>query len=192
MPATPTPAVAPANRHARKKGGRAALAAMALASVTVFAVACSSGSNPSSGNSGSNAGSGTGGGGSQTIAGGGFTVAYSSCMRSHGVKNFPDPNSQGQIAMNGNQISPESPTFQNAAKACEKLAPSGLSPGNQAKDAAIALKFARCMRSHGVTNFPDPTSGGSIALGGGSNINPKSPTFQTAQATCTKLTGFGR
>lgn len=42
------------------------------------------------------------------------------------------------------------------------------------------------MRAHGVTNFPDPSSGGGINLDG-TGINPASPSFQAAQTTCFKL-----
>jgi hypothetical protein len=50
-----------------------------------------------------------------------------------------------------------------------------------------ALNFARCMRSHGVSNFPDPTPNG-----GGFNvnvpgINPSSPAFKAAQSACRQL-----
>jgi hypothetical protein len=50
------------------------------------------------------------------------------------------------------------------------------------------IKFADCMRSHGVPNFPDPPSGGGgIQIPAGSGINPQSPAFQTAQNECMKL-----
>jgi hypothetical protein len=49
------------------------------------------------------------------------------------------------------------------------------------------LQFAACMRSHGVTNFPDPSSGGGIDINVGSGINPFSPAFKTAQTACRKL-----
>jgi hypothetical protein len=58
------------------------------------------------------------------------------------------------------------------------------------------LKFAQCMRSHGVPNFPDPQiqsgPGGGIGVrigGPGSGINPQSPAFQSAQRACGKLFG---
>ena len=42
------------------------------------------------------------------------------------------------------------------------------------------------MRTHGVTNFPDPsTSGGNIQIGG-PGLDPSSPTFQGAQKACAK------
>ncbi|HUA46046.1 MAG TPA: hypothetical protein VMA77_12500 [Solirubrobacteraceae bacterium] len=49
------------------------------------------------------------------------------------------------------------------------------------------LKFSECMRSHGITNFPDPGSSGGIQLSSSSGINPFSPAFKAAQAACGKL-----
>lgn len=46
------------------------------------------------------------------------------------------------------------------------------------------LAFARCMRSHGVPNFPDPNAGGNFYVGG---VNRASPAFRAAQASCRKL-----
>ena len=55
-----------------------------------------------------------------------------------------------------------------------------------------ALKYAQCMRAHGVTNFPDPSpSGGGIDIGPGSGINPQSPVFGSAQQACAKIGGPG-
>jgi hypothetical protein len=52
-----------------------------------------------------------------------------------------------------------------------------------------ALAFARCMRSRGVRNFPDPkVTGNSIEiLGSSSGINTQSPGFQSAQTSCKHL-----
>ncbi|MGH2857358.1 MAG: hypothetical protein ACRDMJ_07715 [Solirubrobacteraceae bacterium] len=49
------------------------------------------------------------------------------------------------------------------------------------------LKFAGCMRSHGVSHFPDPSATGSISIGPGSGIDPRSPAFQKAQQSCVKF-----
>jgi hypothetical protein len=43
------------------------------------------------------------------------------------------------------------------------------------------------MRSHGVSNFPDPGGGGGIKIPDGSGINPQSPAFQSAQRACASL-----
>jgi hypothetical protein len=43
------------------------------------------------------------------------------------------------------------------------------------------------MRSHGVPNFPDPSAGGGIQIHVSSGVNPFSPSFKAAQASCRKL-----
>ena len=48
-------------------------------------------------------------------------------------------------------------------------------------------KFSACMRKHGVTNFPDPSSQGVISIHSGMGIDPGSPTFQSARSACAKL-----
>jgi hypothetical protein len=45
--------------------------------------------------------------------------------------------------------------------------------------------YSGCMRSHGVPNFPDPSPSGGIHLS--SALNPSSPAFKAAQASCQKL-----
>jgi hypothetical protein len=47
------------------------------------------------------------------------------------------------------------------------------------------VAYADCMRSHGVTGFPDPSPGGGVALP--SSINPESPSYQNALQHCAKL-----
>ncbi len=62
----------------------------------------------------------------------------------------------------------------------------GASSGSQSPEAA-ALAYARCMRSHGVPSFPDPSPGGDFELDSGSGVNPASPVFRTAQGECKAL-----
>jgi len=117
-------------------------------------------------------------------------LAFSECMRSHGVPNFPDPNAQGVIQ--GSGINPSSSSFQAANKDCRHLLPNGgvPTPAEQAKALAQALKMSQCMRSHGITDFPDPQTGagGGIQISlhstPGSDLNPNSPKFQAAQKAC--------
>lgn len=47
-----------------------------------------------------------------------------------------------------------------------------------------ALEYSQCMHSHGVANFPDPSSGGGLHISSGSGIDPNSPVFRAAQKTC--------
>jgi hypothetical protein len=49
------------------------------------------------------------------------------------------------------------------------------------------LSFARCMRSHGVPNFPDPTSGGGFDLNNIAGLSSSSPAFEAAQRACKNL-----
>jgi hypothetical protein len=121
-------------------------------------------------------------------------LKLSECMRANGVPNFPDPNGQGVIQ--GSGIDPNSQAFQKAQQRCAaKLggAKGNRSPAQQAQAQAAALAFSKCMRSHGVSGFPDPQfgSGGEIRISlhasGGSGLDPGSPIFQKAQQTCGSL-----
>src|SRR5512133_3505088 len=108
--------------------------------------------------------------------------AYPKCMRSHGVGNFPDPDSNNALRMDG--IDRNSPTFKAAARACRSLAPTPAPPAQQAQDQAQMLAFAQCMRSHGVPAFPDPqATNGAPNLTPG-QINPNSPIVKAAIAAC--------
>jgi hypothetical protein len=57
-----------------------------------------------------------------------------------------------------------------------------LSGGN----AAQGLALARCMRAHGVADFPDPNAQGQTQISGGPNsdLNPNNPTFKKAMNAC--------
>ena len=60
-------------------------------------------------------------------------------------------------------------------------------PAQRAGAEVAGLLFSRCMRSHGVPNYPDPplASGGAIRFGfGAGGIDPVAPLFRTAQRTC--------
>jgi hypothetical protein len=132
-------------------------------------------------------------------------VAFSQCMRTHGVPEFPEP-SEGHLLIHSSDhnghvtgVNPQSAQFQAATKACAKLAPKGgkpPSPAEQAKLQEKALQFAQCMRTHGVPSFPDPEfsrggGGGGIHIGGKKNgpsrIDPSSPQFQAAQKACQSI-----
>jgi hypothetical protein len=114
-------------------------------------------------------------------------VAYAQCMRSHGVINFPDPTATG--AFTRGNLDPNSPQYRAASQACHSLQPAGtnlstsgagpVSPQRQAQ----LLAFARCVRSHGVPNFGDPTAQGLAPPG----IDPKSPAFEAAFQACRRL-----
>lgn len=115
------------------------------------------------------------------------------CMRSNGEPNFPDPSpSAGILGMVENSgVDPQSPAFQAAWKACKKYGPGGnLTPAQSAAENAEGVQESQCMRSHGVPNFPDPTTGpvGEQVINlRGTGIDPTSPTVQAASQACQKL-----
>jgi hypothetical protein len=169
---------------------RTGLLAVALAGAGVLAAGCSSGpggpgvagASASASPSASAAASGTG-----------KALEYAACMRSHGVPKFPDPTVQnGAVGFDitaADGIDPSSPQYQAALQACSSLRGGGTSNSGSSGNLAKELKFAQCMRTHGVPGFPDPNKNGGFS--GTSTINPQSATFQTAQATCMQLAGLG-
>ncbi len=109
-------------------------------------------------------------------------LAFSRCVRGHGVSNYPDPDSSGHLPASGKQIARSSPRFPTAENACVHLLASG--PGTlqqRQQKLAFALKLAQCIRRHGFPTFPDPTASGQGVPAG---IDPNSPQFRAAQTTC--------
>jgi hypothetical protein len=174
-------------RQARNRGRRrtrAALVIAALAGLAVTAAACSSGSksvgvasvSTSAPTSASSSGSPRA-----------STLAYSRCMRAHGIKDFPDPNSQGNLTLDagpGSDLNPNSPRFKAADKACKSLLPPRQAPPAGAKDAN--LKYARCMRAHGISDFPDPQADGTLRIEAkpGTDLDPNNPQYKAAYEAC--------
>jgi hypothetical protein len=88
-------------------------------------------------------------------------IAYSVCMRAHGVPGFPDPDSNGTIPKgSAQQYGVGDSQYQTARTACADLLPDsgGVSQAviQQAMDGM--RRFAQCMRSDGMSNWPDPTT----------------------------------
>jgi hypothetical protein len=127
-------------------------------------------------------------------------IVFAKCMRAHGVPNFPDP-SGGGFAVRGG-FDPQSPAVNAARAKCQQLLPPGpgLGPPPSRQTLARFLNIARCMRRHGVSDFPDPrTSAPPHPFASGirelsdiegvillfpSSINQQSPVFTRAAATC--------
>jgi hypothetical protein len=109
-------------------------------------------------------------------------IAFSHCMRSHGVPNFPDPDSHGNFPAFHTGVSKQ--TSMAADEGCKHLLPRGGNTGTsqqRREKITFALKVARCVRTHGFPTFPDP-SGSSQASPPG--IDLSSPQFQTAETGC--------
>ena len=124
-------------------------------------------------------------------------LAFARCMRSHGVRNWPDPNSSGAFAKRTpQQLGVSDSRFDAAENACGRLLPNGgLPPGGAPTQAELrkmesdALNFARCMRSHGAPNWPDYTLRGGIPIFDlhGTTIAPNSPQIVSEQQRCQSL-----
>jgi hypothetical protein len=125
-------------------------------------------------------------------------LAYASCVRSHGVPNFPDPNSTGEIPKKALlELKEGGPRIQAAENACKDLLPAGGSLSGQPSQPVTAqqqqdyLHAAACMRSHGITNFPDPTfSKGDVEFPIPSR-DTHSARFTQARQACQKLIPAG-
>jgi hypothetical protein len=171
------------SHHLRRpwhRWARAAVVITVTTSAALLAAACgASGSQNAGGSSGSSSG-----------------VAYSRCMRSHGVPNFPDPGSDGQIPKPAaisalRQVSDS--LARSASSACENSNPAGQgSTALTAQQQQDYLRAAACMRSHGITSFPDPTfSGGSVNFPIPSGIDTSSQQYTRALQACTRLIPAG-
>jgi hypothetical protein len=158
-------------RPSRPRRARAAAVIPALAAAALLATAC--GGSPSPAGSGA-AATGTG---APTLA------SYAQCMRSHGVADFPGPDSSGQIPGGKTaliQLSRSNSHYHAAEQACQRLWPyQQPTQASLAQQLADDLKFAQCMRAHGLPNFPDPSNGpdGAVFVFSQSSggVNPHSP-----------------
>ena len=182
---------------------RTAAAIIATAALAVLAAAC--GGSPSSAGSGGSPDAGA-------SANSPSAVAYSHCIRSHGVPNYPDPASGVVLPKtSAQQLGVSSSQLQAAQSACHYLLPNtGWSLPQQAQQCVSAgdwppalvqrmltsgRTFAACMRSHGVPNWPDPSIDTGAYQGvpffdlSKEGINDHSPQIRSKMAECGRLTG---
>ncbi len=162
----------------------AALAAMAL--IGLLATACGGGSSPAASSTGGSA-SAAGGATREQAA-----LAYARCMRSHGVPDFPDPDSNGNFHVGNNSVSGQETA---ANQVCNHLLNVGtqLNAAQTQHTLSQLVKYAQCMRAHGVPNFPDPhTTSGGLGVPSGfsfdmSGIDLKSQQTRSANQACQSL-----
>jgi hypothetical protein len=173
-----------------RRGLRRAGALAVAAAVAVLATACGGGSAPPSASA-------------PTYA---QVLALAQCMRSHGVPNFPDPDTVGGYALTsngsiegagGSSIDIGSSQAQAAYGDCRHLpgAPSVSQLERDVRQVQQAeararlevLKWEQCVRSHGEADSARGPGGQSPPLGNQGAINPDSPQFQAALAACQHL-----
>jgi hypothetical protein len=154
------------------------------------------------------AGRATGGGttsaGLPTPGPDGSALAFARCMRANGVPNFPDPLPGRGLLFSAAGINPAAPVVKAAQAKCRRLLPLGgpPSPGTtthpSSQTLAKLVRIARCMRDHGVPQFPDPRTSvpsnpsgiqvitdfdGAILLFP-STLNRQAPAYKQALAAC--------
>jgi hypothetical protein len=128
-------------------------------------------------------------------------LKFSRCMREHGVKNFPNPEtSEGHSTLHvhngpgGVEASPQ--VMEAAQKACqhyqEALLPK-LTPQERVQREEAVQKFAACMRQHGIHLETSTGTGGGTAIRVRSSAKKgeggplENPAFAKAQEACSKL-----
>lgn len=169
---------------------RAGLLAV-MAGLALLTVACG-GNSASTGSGGSSRSAGAAPSASNNA------VAFAQCMRSHGIPNYPDPSSVSD-GIDSTQLGVSDTVYETARTTCNQLYPqrrggTELTTAQEQQVEAQLLKFAKCMRSHGLPSFPDPNPASTIWESGGgpifsppSSINPNSPQFTSAANACKSL-----
>jgi hypothetical protein len=122
---------------------------------------------------------------------------FARCMREHGVeaKTSSGPGHQSLGIRVSGKAGAGRQTLETAQRACKQYQPQpkkvNLSPQEKVAQEEAVLKFAKCMREHGV-NVHASASDGRVQLqvggpGASAGPNPESPSFQAAQKACQRL-----
>ena len=158
---------------------------VAIASLSLLAAGCGGGSSPGVASVSSSTvphANSSSGGSSQNNA----VLIAGRCLRQHGLTNLPDPAvassgpAKGQTIIDKSALHafPDS-LVTNAMAACQtELQKAGVGGGSSARtpqEIQDGLAFSRCVRAHGISNFPDPNGQGSFNLAG-TGINQHSLT----------------
>jgi hypothetical protein len=136
---------------------RRPLAALALIAIAAPISACGSNAPAETGN----------GSGGNALAHAQKAIKFAECMRRNGVSQFPDPGPSGKLTIdaiaNRSSVDASTPAFKQAISACKELEPAGFTGSKRSsQQQSAALRFAQCIREHGVTDFPDPIPNGPL------------------------------
>jgi hypothetical protein len=122
-------------------------------------------------------------------------LAFARCMRSHGLPNLPDPESNGEFDKAKLRQLGVSPSRARAIE--QRFCHYDFENGSQGQtipsaDRTDYLKAAACMRSHGFPDFPDPTfPHNNVTVTIPSSIDQNSSEFKSAAVICIKLIPAG-
>jgi hypothetical protein len=176
----------------RHDGLRVAVAVTLLAPIAVLMAACTastSSDSPASGTSAASAVSEPGTG----------ALAFARCMRANGLPKWPDPTGSG--VFNKSQLQQTGYTQAQTRAVedgpCKNVLPTAApsasaSPTITVQQQQDYLDAVACMRSHGITNFPDPTfSGGHVTLVPPPGLQTSGTLFTQAQHICQQLIPAG-
>jgi hypothetical protein len=142
--------------------------------------------------------------GPSSPSGGSGALAFANCMRANGVPNFPDPQpGGGQLFEIPAGANPAAPAFTAARAKCQKLVPNdgaaGSGPPPSDQTLAKLVRIARCMRQHGISDFPDARTSAPASLPPGiaeitnfdgavllfpNTLNTQAPAYRQALAAC--------
>jgi hypothetical protein len=123
---------------------------------------------------------------------------FGKCLREHGIEAQTSPSGPGQQGFGIRVKGTGGPAKMEAAqRACARLRPAphkvNLSPQQKVAAEEGVLRFAKCMREHGIDVHASTAEGGAqiqIRSKAGEGPNPESPAFQSAQKACQKLLPF--
>jgi len=115
-------------------------------------------------------------------------LAYARCMRSHGIPDFPDPAADGHALFPLGGIDIHTPQYQSADNTCQKRTGAGhFTPAQQRQGVTALLRYAACMRSQGITNWPDPFANSQQIGFHLTGIDLTAPKVRAAGKTCQPL-----
>ena len=147
---------------------RSVVAVIAAAAVALVAGGCASSPADHVAQLGSTTTNGTSSSKTSAAPAQGSALGFALCMRSHGVPGWPDSNSYGgfdKSKLTHQQLGAGNAQVHAAQLACQHLMPTSSAAQQQTQRiVAQALRFSRCMRNRGITNFPDPDSNGGIRI----------------------------
>ena len=179
-------------------GRRVALAVALLAPIALLLAACTGGSSGASVARLSTTATtaSTSSNSSAALVEGNGALAFARCMRANGLPKWPDPESSGVFDKSKLRAAGYTEAQTRAVEdgPCNAVLPSAgpvPAPTISVQQQQDYIDAVACMRSHGITNFPDPTfSDGHVSFSPQPGLT-ESPLFTQAQHICQRLIPSG-